>query len=88
MKNNFLLRDEFQEWLINIGQFPSLTAKSYCSYVAGVDKTMIFSTEEALGDKSLSSLLEPSVRKVEFPVAEAIITNVINTLSTVNIEQD
>ena len=86
MKNNFLLRDEFQEWLINIGQFPSLTAKSYCSYVAGVDKTMIFSTEEALGDKSLSSLLEPSVRKVEFPVAEAIITNVINTLSTVNIE--
>ena len=74
-------------WLVDVAKFPVLSAKSYCSYVAAVDKTLIFATTtESAQECNLSSKLEPSVRKGNFSVPEAIIINVINHLSTANIE--
>lgn len=45
MKNTFLLRKEFKEWLLKTGNFPEPTVNSYLSYVSGVDKTFDISQE-------------------------------------------
>ncbi|MCX6265736.1 MAG: hypothetical protein NTW16_00030 [Bacteroidetes bacterium] len=53
MKNTFLLREEFLEWLESIGKFPVLSARSYCSYVAAVDKTIVLINEETSQESNL-----------------------------------
>jgi len=88
MKNNFLLRNEFMEWLVNIAKYPLPSAKSYCSYVAAVYKTLIFTNEETPEESNLSSVLEPAVKTGEFSVVDSIILNVINQLSAEHIEQE
>ncbi len=86
MKNTFLLRDEFMNWLVRIGKFPDLSAKSYCSYVAAVDKTIILINEETSQESNLFTELEPRVKNGNSPAVASIIRNLLDHMSSDKIE--
>lgn len=87
MKNTFLLREEFKEWLIKIGQFPLPTVNSYLSYVAGADKKLDISQEGIEGETNLFEILKTKVQNSDdFGMDNAIIS-VINVLQQENIQE-
>lgn len=53
MKNTFLFREEFMDCLVKIGKFPVPSAKSYCSYVAAVDRIILLVNEETSQESDL-----------------------------------
>lgn len=87
MKNTFLLRDEFIEWLVTIAKFPLASAKSYCSYVAAADKTFILHKEGKIEETNLFKILDVLVYNGDtFGMDNTIIT-LINELSKDKIEE-
>jgi hypothetical protein len=86
MKNTFPLRIEFINWLVQIGKFPLLSAKSYCSYVAAVDKTIVLVNEETSRESTLFTELEPRVKNGHSPAVASIIRNLLEHMSSDKIE--
>lgn len=87
MKNTFLLRAEFIEWLVTIAKFPLASAKSYCSYVAAADKTFILDKEGKNEETNLFKMLDVLVYNGDtFGMDNTIIT-LINELSKDKIEE-
>ena len=86
MKNQFLLRDEFMEWLINIGKYPVPSAKSYCSYVAAADKAIVLVNEETSQESNMFAELEPRIKRGHSPAVALIIMNLLDHLSSDKIE--
>ncbi|MFZ4522742.1 MAG: hypothetical protein ACOYNC_13615 [Bacteroidales bacterium] len=87
MKNTFLLRDEFMNWLVTIGKFPVPSAISYCSYVAAVDKTIVLINEEISQESNLFTELEPRVKNGNSPAVASIIRNLLDHMSSDKIEE-
>ncbi|MFZ4523117.1 MAG: hypothetical protein ACOYNC_15510 [Bacteroidales bacterium] len=86
MKNTFLLREEFLGWLESIGKYPELSARSYCSYVAAVDKTIVLINEETSQESNLFTELEPRVKNGHAPAVASIIRNLLDHMSSDKIE--
>ena len=86
MKRNFLLRDAFLNWLVKIGKFPLPSAKSYCSYVAAADKTIVLINEETSQESNLFAELEPRVNSGNSPAVASIIGNLLEHMSSDKIE--
>jgi len=87
MKNTFLLRAEFIEWLVTIAKFPLASAKSYCSYVAAVDKTFILNNEGKNEETNLFKMLDVFVCNEDTFGMDNTIIALINELSKDNIEE-
>lgn len=86
MKNQFLLRNEFMDWLVKIGKFPVPSAKSYCSYMAAIDKTIVLINEDTSQESSLFPELEPRIKNGHSPAVASIIRNLLDHMSSDKIE--
>jgi hypothetical protein len=86
MKNTFLLRHEFIEWLVTIAKFPLASAKSYCSYVAGADKSFTLFIEDTKEETNLFEYLDVLVHNGDFIDMDNTIVTIINDLSKDKIE--
>lgn len=86
MKNTFLLREEFKEWLIIFGKFPLPTVNSYLSYVGGVDKTFIIRKDGIEEETNLFEILKTQVKNGDDFEMDNTIISVINELYQKNIE--
>lgn len=86
MKNKFLLREEFKEWLITIGQFPIPSANSYLSYVAGADRAFIIHSDIIEGNTNLFELLRVHVENGNYSSMDHAIIDIVNDLYKENID--
>lgn len=86
MKNTFLLRSEFIDWMVTVAKFPLASAKSYCSYVAAADKTFIINNEGKNNETNLFKLLDVLVYNQDDFGMDNTIISIINELSKDKIE--
>lgn len=80
MKNTFLLRQEFKNWLITVGEFPLPSASSYLSYVAGADNRFIINSDLIVGETNLFELLKVHIENGDALGMDNSIISIINEL--------
>jgi hypothetical protein len=87
MKNTFLLRKEFKEWLISIAKLPLPTVNSYLSYVAGVDKKFEINHERFDSLTNLFEILKVLVDDEDDFGMDNTIISIINELHKKDIDK-
>lgn len=87
MKNTFLLREEFKNWLLKVVGLPLPTVNSYLSYVAGADKTFGISHEGSEEETNLFEVLSKLVKNGDYFGMDSAIIAVINELQQEKIEE-
>ena len=87
MKNEFLLREEFKQWLLNVKKFSLPVTNSYLSYVAGVDKTIGIYVEKEDFTTNLFTFIKEKVELNNIFEAESGIVSVFNYLFLENIDK-
>lgn len=87
MKNNFLLHDEFIQWLVDFANLPLPSAKSYCIYVSAADKYTKIKCVSSLIDSNLIKILDDLVQNSNNVEVANVIDSVIAFLSLNNITE-
>ncbi|MGL4908543.1 MAG: hypothetical protein ACRC3G_04350 [Bacteroidales bacterium] len=82
MEKEILLKAEFNKWLIDIAGISEESAKSYLSYVAGANKTVILT--DGGKDKTLFEIIQTEYDKQKFNNIEEAILLVVEELSRKN----
>ncbi|APG65132.1 hypothetical protein LPB136_07110 [Tenacibaculum todarodis] len=86
MKNEFLLKNEYKNWLIENTQITEGSAISYLSYVSGVNKLISFSKEKKEEQLNLFTTLNTEFEKKNYKAINEILSFVIDELSIKNVE--
>jgi len=81
MNNNFLFKQEFEEWLIKIEGLTKDSAKSYLSYISGANKLILVSRKGSVEKTSLFTLLETECKKQNYQSIGNALSYVITELS-------
>lgn len=87
MKNNFLLKDEFKNWLIETAKITEASARSYLSYVSGADKLISITTKDSTERKNLFTILQAAFDQHNIERVKATILYVIDELSRKNADK-
>lgn len=86
MKNTFLLRNEFKQYLQD-NKFPIRTISSYCSYVAGADRAFLLNKDNIVEESNLFEILKIYVESNDFINMDSVIIEIIDELSTNGIDK-
>ena len=87
MKNEFLLKEEFKNWLIETNKASESSAKSYLSYVIGADKLIYISIKNSNEKVNFFRILQIAFNNQDFVVIEETLLYVIDELSRKDCEQ-
>lgn len=86
MKSEFLLKDQFKNWLIETAQISEASAESYLSYVKGADK--LISVSVASSEKfKLFTILQAEYKTQNITTIKETILFVIDELSRKNADE-
>lgn len=86
MKSEFLLKDQFKNWLIETEKTSEASAKSYLSYVSGADKLISISEKGSNEKFNLFVVLQSAFKKQDANTIEETLFFVIDKLSLKNAE--
>ena len=87
MKGEFLLKNEFKNWLTETSKTSEESAKSYLSYVSGADKLISVSKKGGNEKFSLFTILQQELKNQNVEAIEEVILFVISELSRENAEE-
>jgi len=87
MKGEFLLKDDFENWLTKTVELSPEAAKSYISYVRGADKLISVSKKGSSEKFSLFTILQEEFGKQNIEIIEETLRFVIDELSRKNAEE-
>lgn len=86
IKNKFLLKEEFKNWLIDTNKTSEGSAKSYLSYVSGADK-LISISDDNCKKLNLFTIIQSAFEKQDTVVVEESLLFVIDQLSRKDAEE-